>query len=98
MRNRKPIRRTAAPLRFEDLEMEGWWTSETAEFQTFVLRLLASLPGGDRAEDMGFEPFGNFLGWKEAEMVTEMLDKIQYADDVDQLISDIVGDEEDDEY
>jgi len=79
--------------------MSGWWDSETREFEEFVLRLLATLPGGEDAEDMGYEPFGNFMGWQEMKMITEMLDKIEYKDDVAQLIRDITqGDAEEDEY
>lgn len=98
MRNRKPFPRRADYLRFDDLELAGWWTSESAEFQQFVLRLLASLPGGEQAEDSGFEPFGNFLGWQEMQMVTEMLERIKSADDVNQIITDLFADEPDDEY
>jgi len=94
-RNATMKNRRYASLRLEDLELDGWWTSETREFQKFVLRLLATLPGGDEAENMGFEPFGRFMGWQEMKMVTEMLDKIEYKDDVAQLINDLVrGDDE----
>lgn len=100
MRNRKTLRRTAGHLTFDDLEMSSWWDSETSEFQTFVLRLLSSMPGGDLAEDVGFAPFGDFLGWQEVKMITELLDKIEYKDDVNQIIEDILGgeEEEEDEY
>jgi len=77
-------------VKWDDLEMSSWWDSETQEFQTFVLRLLASLPFGEEAEDAGFEPFTNALGWQEMVMVTEMLDKIQDKNDVMSLISEIL--------
>ena len=97
--NRRPFRRQARNLRFDDLELSGWLDSETQEFVTFVLRLLASLPGGDMAKDAGYEPLAP-IGWQEMKMITEMLDKIEYAGDVEQLISDIFGydEEEYDEY
>ena len=76
--------------------MSGWWDSETREFGEFVLRLLATLPGGEEAEDMGYEPFGNFMGWQEMKMITEMLEKIEHKDDVAQLIQDIAGGEDED--
>ena len=85
------------PLKFNDLEMSGWWDSETTSFQTFVLRLLASLPGGDEAEDAGFDPITDSMGWQEAVMITEMLDKIEGAPDVEQLINDILHSPEDED-
>lgn len=96
MRNRRPSRRIAGgPAELENLELHSWWNSETVEFQTFVLRLLASLPGGEEAEEMGFEPFGRlFLGWQEMKMITEMLDKIESAFDVEHLVRILTTEEE----
>ena len=94
-------RKAAGPVRWDDLELSGWWDSETREFQEFVLRLLASFPGQYNSfEDMGFEGFGDFLGWKEIEMVTELMDKIQSSYDVEQLYQDMFPpeEEEDEEY
>lgn len=92
-------RRHTAQLKWDDLELSGWWDSESADFQTFVLRLLASIPGGDDFEDMGFEPLTN-LGWKEVELITELLDKIQSTRDVESLYQGLIGREleEDEEY
>lgn len=96
--NRNAFRRQAA-LSLKDLELESWIGSESDEFWTLVFRLLASLPGGDEAEEVGYEPFP-YIGWKEIELITEMLDKIQGARDVEQLVSELISwgrEEEEDE-
>lgn len=55
--------------------------SEPQEFNEFVGRLLASLPGG---EDNGvFEPFGKYgFGWQEMTLIEELLDSIETQQDV----------------
>ena len=45
---------------------------------------------------MGYEPLVQ-LGWQEVKMITEVLERIQSVGDVDQIISDIFGDENEDE-
>jgi hypothetical protein len=49
-------------------ELRSWlpnYDHGPADYPTLVWRILASLPYGDEAEDMGYEPFN--LGWHEAE-------------------------------
>jgi hypothetical protein len=67
------------------------------EFPTLVWRILASLPGGDQAEDMGYKTFN--IGWKEADLIGKMLEAIQDKQDVEDLIDGLMndGEEEDEE-
>ena len=63
------------------VEMKVWMDSEPQEFNEFIGRLLASLPGGD---DNGvFEPFGDYgFGWKEMTLIEGLLGAIETQDDV----------------
>ena len=63
------------------------------EYPTVIMRLLASLPGGEELEDFGYEPFN--LGWREIEMITQVLDTIQDKDDVENLSRLLLEEEED---
>ena len=64
-------------------------------------RLLASVPGGDEFEDLGFEPY-DWMGWKEFELITDALQSIQGSDDVEEAAAILFAtddeDDEDDEY
>lgn len=62
------------------------------DYPTLLWRLLASMPGGDEAEGMGYEPFQ--LGWHEVEQLGQVLIAIQDKRDVEDLIQGLVGDEE----
>lgn len=69
-------------------ELSAWLPSEPREFNELFLRLLASLPGGDYLEDIGYEPFP--IGWKEAELIAKTLLAIQSSGDVAWLINRLI--------
>jgi len=84
---RKPI---------EDMieELRSWlpnYDHGPADYPTLLWRILASIPGGDRAEDMGYEPFS--LGWHEADQLGRVLVAIQDTRDVEDLINGLIGEE-----
>lgn len=89
--------RTPCGLKIADIaeELEGWFSSMCDGARELVLRLLASLPGGEALEDMGIEPFP--IGWKEANLIGRMLCLIEGAWDVDYLVRLLVPQEEDEE-
>ncbi len=60
-------------------DMKNWLPSEPAEFNEFVGRLLTSLPDGEN--DM-FEPLYDYLGWKELELIVDLLSAINNGEDV----------------
>jgi len=51
------------------------------QYPTLLFRILAGLPGGDRLEDIGFEPF--HIGWHELDQLARVLDAIETKDDVE---------------
>ncbi len=61
--------------------MGSWWGSESKEYRKLVLRILSSLPGGEEAEDYGFEPH-DWLGWQEVSMLGDLLQAVQSDRDV----------------
>jgi hypothetical protein len=76
---RKPIRDILAELR-------SWlpnYDRGELEYPTLLFRVLASLPGGDELEDVGYEPFN--LGWHEADQLARVLDAVQDKRDVEDL-------------
>lgn len=90
-------RRLAANMaRLDDLEIFGWWDSETSGFGEFVLKLLASMPGGDEAEDMGYEGY-DFMGWKEFDLIGKMMEAIETKDDVAYIVHKLTAAEEEEE-
>jgi hypothetical protein len=64
------------------------------EYPTLLLRVLASLPGGDRLEDLGYEPFN--VGWHEADQLARVLDAIDTKSDVEDLVDGLLDEDEDD--
>lgn len=66
-------------------ELECWLPCETEEFVTLLFRLLAGLPGGELAEEAGYEPL--CLGWKEADLLGRTLVALRDAGDVAWLTS-----------
>ncbi len=60
-------------------ELAHWFTNMDRkaidEAMQIVGRMLASLPGGDEFEDLGFEPY-SWLGWQEFELITDLLQSI----------------------
>jgi len=65
------------------------------DYPVLLFRILASLPGGDELEDMGYETFQ--LGWHEADQLGRVLETIQDKSDVEDLVSGLVREEEEEE-
>jgi|GEM_PF-4113299 len=74
-------------------ELQAWLPSEPEEFQEFIARALASLPGGERLEELGVEPLG-FLGWKEMDLIASLFSAIRDADDVRAIVDALYFEEE----
>ena len=70
-------------------ELEAWLPSETPEFVELVGRLLASLPGGEELEELGYEPLP--VGWKEAELLGRLLVALQDGADVREAVRVLFG-------
>jgi len=70
-------------------ELDAWLPSESEEFTTLFFRLLASLPGGELAEEAGYRPLP--VGWKEAELLAKTLATLQDASDVAYLVGRLAG-------
>lgn len=86
---RKPIRDIVA-------ELQSWlpnYDRGEDQYPTLLLRILASLPGGDRLEDLSYEPFN--LGWHEADQLARVLDTIEDKRDVEDLVDGLLDEEED---
>jgi hypothetical protein len=75
--------------------IQGMWYSETKDFQQLVLDILASLPGGDMAEDMGGKESG--LGWFELNMLGELINAIENESDVEEMCEALMGPPEEEE-
>ena len=76
-------------------ELQSWlpnYDHGPADYPTVLWRILASAPGGDRAEDMGYEPFQ--LGWQDLDQLGRVLVAIEDKRDVEDLIEGLLGDEE----
>jgi len=83
------------PERLQNIELWSWLDSLASETVKLFLRILASLPGGDRLEDIGYEPF--LMGWKEAQLLEEMLSVIENSHDVEAMVDFILYEEEEEE-
>ena len=76
-------------------ELQSWlpnYDHGPDDYPTLLWRLLASMPGGEQAADMGYEPFK--LGWHEVEQLGNMLVTVQDKRDVEDLVAGLVGEEE----
>lgn len=76
-------------------ELKSWlpnYDHGPKDYPTLLWRILASAPGGDRAEDMGYETFN--LGWQEISQLGEVLEAIQDKRDVEDLIQGLIGEPE----
>ncbi len=94
-RVRKPIRDIAD-------ELISWlpnYDHGPGSFPELVWRMLASIPGGEQAEDMGYEPLGGEggLGWKEVELLGDMLNAIQDKQDAEDLVELLMAEDEEGE-
>ena len=58
-----------------------------------LFRLLASLPGGEELEDMGYESMPG-IGWQEADQLGRMLQAIENKADVEDLVAGLTAEEE----
>lgn len=86
-----PVRKPIADL-IE--ELRSWlpnYDHGPTDYPTLLWRILASAPGGDEAEDMGYEPFT--LGWHEIEQLGRVLEAIQDQQDVSDLVDGLMRDE-----
>ena len=75
-------------------ELQSWlpnYDHGPEDYPTLLWRILASAPGGDRAEDMGYEPFQ--LGWQEIDQLGRVLVAIEDKRDVEDLIEGLLGEE-----
>lgn len=80
-------------------ELRSWlpnYDHGAKDYPTILYRVLASAPGGDELEDMGYEPIGN-LGWQELEQLGRVLETIQDKRDVEDLIKGLMSEEEEEE-
>lgn len=89
-----------ARKQIEDIieELRSWLPNYDArspnDYPVLLFRILASLPGGDELEDMGYETFQ--LGWHEADQLARVIDAIQDKRDVEDLVRGLVYGEEED--
>jgi hypothetical protein len=84
--------------RIEDItaELQSWlpnYDRGEDDYPTLLLRVLASLPGGERLEDLGYETFD--IGWHEADQLARVLDAIEDKRDVEDLVDGLLADEDD---
>ena len=92
MAPRKPIAELISELR-------SWlpnYDHGPDDYPTILYRILATAPGGDELEDMGYEPIGN-LGWHELDQLGRVLVAIQDKRDVEDLIRGLISEEEEEE-
>ncbi len=85
---RRPIRDMLAELR-------SWlpnFDRGEDQYPTLLFRILASLPGGDQLEDIGYEPFN--LGWHEADQLARVLEAVEDRRDVQDLVAGLLDEED----
>lgn len=79
-------------------ELRSWLPNYDSQspndYPILLFRILASLPGGDELEDMGYETFN--VGWHEADQLGRVLEAIQDKTDVEDLVHGLVYEEEED--
>jgi hypothetical protein len=78
-------------------ELNSWlpnYDRGADQYPELLFRILASLPGGDQLEDIGYEPFA--LGWHEFDQLGRVIDAIEDKRDVEDLVAGLL-DEDDDE-
>jgi len=76
-------------------ELRSWlpnYDHGPADYPTLLYRILASAPGGEELEDMGYEPFN--LGWQEIDQLGRVLEAIQDKRDVEDIVAGLIHDEE----
>lgn len=75
-------------------ELRSWLPNyDHKDYPTTLFRILASLPGGEELEDMGYEPMPG-ISWHEADQLGRVLEAIQDKSDVEDLVAGLVREEE----
>ena len=95
MANTYPGRKVRKPIQDMIAELRSWlpnYDHGEKEYPTLVWRLLASMPGGDEAEDMGYEPFN--ISWQEIAQLGDMLNAVQDKGDVEDLVAGLMSEED----
>jgi hypothetical protein len=80
-------------------ELRSWlpnYDHGPKSFPTTFYRIIASLPGGEELEDMGYEPMEG-IGWHEADLLGRVLEAIQNKGDVEDLVAGLTREEEEEE-
>lgn len=85
------------PIAYLIEELRSWlpnYDHGEKEYPTVLYRILASAPGGEELEDVGYEPFN--LGWHEIDQLGRVLVAIQDKRDVEDIVQALLheGDEE----
>ena len=77
-------------------ELMSWWTSETQEFRDLVIDLLSGLPGSDDlAGALGIDETKHNCGWKEIDLIGNLLTAVNNSDDVTFVCKAILAGESD---
>jgi hypothetical protein len=80
-------------------ELNSWLPNYDArsdnDYPVLLFRILASLPGGERLEDMGYEPFN--LAWQEADQLGRVLMAVQGKWEVEELVEGLLQEEPEEE-
>ena len=78
-------------------ELMSWWMSETQEFRDLVIDLLSGLPGSEQLVD-ALDLDGstkNNCGWKEIDLIGNLLTAVDNSDDVASVCRAIIAGESD---
>lgn len=86
---------TTPQMKAAGTEVLHLWSSESADFHQVILDLLASLPGGDEAEEMGGKE--RAIGWMELEMIGDLINAIGANWDVEEMCEALMGPPEEEE-
>lgn len=81
-------------LRDSISELRSWlpnYDHGEGTFPNFIMNVLGALPGGDEADDVGYDKFENALGWKEIELLGNMLNAIENKEDVACVAAALMG-------
>lgn len=79
-------------------ELKAWLPNydHTADsYPTMVFRMLASVPGGEELEGMGYEPFPG-MSWHEFDQLGRLMAAIQDKRDVEDIVEALTQEEEED--
>lgn len=75
-------------------ELRTWLPDyQGTKYADSFYRILASLPGGDELEDMGYEPLPD-INWREADQIARVLTAVQNERDLKELIAGLMSEEE----